>query len=50
MASGIHGQYLFVDFNSDVVIVKQSSLPEAVTELDIDTVQMLRTVTARVSG
>jgi hypothetical protein len=50
MASGIHGQYLFVDFDSEVVIVKQSSLPDAVTELDIDTVQMLRTVTAHLRG
>ena len=50
MAAGIHGQYLFVDFDSEVVIVKQSSLPDAVTELDIDTVQMLRTVTAHLRG
>jgi hypothetical protein len=50
MASGIHGQYLFVDFASKVVIVKQSSLPEAVTELDIDTVRMLRAIAARLRG
>jgi len=50
MASGIHGQYLFVDRASDVVIVKQSSLPDAVTELDIDTVRMLRAITAHLHG
>ncbi len=50
MASGIHGQYLFVDFTSDVVIVKQSSLPEAVTELDIDTVRLLRAIAAQLHG
>lgn len=50
MASGIHGQYLFVDFASEVVIVKQSSLPEAVTELDIDTVRLLRAIAAQLHG
>ena len=50
MASGIHGQYLFVDFASEVVIVKQSSLPEAVTELDIDTVRLLRALAAQLRG
>ena len=50
MASGIHGQYLFVDFASEVVIVKQSSLPEAVTELDIDTVRLLRALAAQLGG
>ena len=50
MASGIHGQYLFVDRAADVVIVKQSSLPEAVTELDIDTVRLLRAITAQLRG
>ena len=50
MASGIHGQYLFVDFTSDVVIVKQSSLPDAVTELDIDTVRLLRAIAAQLHG
>ncbi|KUM44705.1 serine hydrolase domain-containing protein [Pseudomonas sp. EpS/L25] len=46
MASGIHGQYLFVDAKADVVIVKQSSLPAAVTALDADTVRLLRAITA----
>lgn len=50
MASGIHGQYLFVDFTSDVVIVKQSSLPDAVTELDIDTVRLLRAIAVQLHG
>jgi len=44
MAGGIHGQYLFVDIPSQTVIVKQSSLPEAVTELDADTVRMMRAI------
>ncbi len=44
MAGGIHGQYLFVDKPSGVVIVKQSSLPEAVTPFDADSVRMLRAI------
>jgi hypothetical protein len=31
-ATGIHGQYLWLDPRSDVVIVTFSSLPQAVTE------------------
>ncbi|WP_110972413.1 serine hydrolase domain-containing protein [Pseudomonas huaxiensis] len=46
MAGGIHGQYLFVDFPSQTVIVKQSSLAEAVTDLDADSVRMLRAIAA----
>lgn len=46
MAGGIHGQYLFIDRPSGVVIVKQSSLPEAVTELDADSVRMMRAIAA----
>ncbi|MDP9524602.1 serine hydrolase domain-containing protein, partial [Pseudomonas putida] len=44
MAGGIHGQYLFVDIPSRTVIVKQSSLPEAVTDLDPDSVRMMRAI------
>jgi CubicO group peptidase (beta-lactamase class C family) len=44
MAGGIHGQYLFVDIPSKTVIVKQSSLPEAVTDLDADSVRMMRAI------
>lgn len=44
MAGGIHGQYLFVDIPSNTVIVKQSSLPEAVTDFDVDSVRMMRTI------
>jgi len=47
MAGGIHGQYLFIDFPSRTVIVKQSSLPEAVTDLDADSVRMLRMIAAQ---
>ncbi len=46
MAGGIHGQYLFVDKPSGVVIVKQSSLSEAVSPFDGDSVRMLRAIAA----
>lgn len=42
LAVGIHGQYLYVDFQRDVVIVKQSSLPVAESVLDIDTLRLIR--------
>ncbi|MDF3935437.1 serine hydrolase domain-containing protein [Pseudomonas citronellolis] len=44
MAVGIHGQWLYVDFANEVVIVKQSSPPEAENALDSDTVHLLRTL------
>ncbi|MFK0033699.1 serine hydrolase domain-containing protein [Pseudomonas monteilii] len=44
MAGGVHGQYLFVHPQSSTVIVKQSSLPEAVTALDQDSVRMFRAI------
>jgi len=50
MAGGIHGQYLFVDHASQVVIVKQSSLPQAVSELDADSVRMMRVIAAHLAG
>ncbi|OBR54817.1 serine hydrolase domain-containing protein [Paraburkholderia tropica] len=37
VALGVHGQMLVVDFTSRVVIVKQSSTPEAIEILGIDT-------------
>jgi CubicO group peptidase (beta-lactamase class C family) len=46
MAGGIHGQYLFVDFPSQVVVVKQSSLPEAEGLFDADSVRLLRALAA----
>lgn len=46
MAGGIHGQYLFIDRPSQVVIVKQSTLPEAVGLLDPDSVRLLKAITA----
>ena len=46
VAGGIHGQYLFVDFAADVVIAKQSSLPEAVGLFDVDNVRALRALAA----
>lgn len=49
MAGGIHGQYLFIDLPSQVVIVKQSSLSEAVTELDADSVRMFRAIVGHLS-
>lgn len=50
MAGGIHGQYLFIDVPSRTVMVKQSSLPEAVGELDADSVRMLRAIAAGLRG
>ena len=49
MAGGIHGQYLFVDKPSGVVIVKQSSLTDAVSQFDTDSVRMLRAIAAHLS-
>lgn len=42
LAVGIHGQYLYVDFSRQVVIVKQSSLPVAESVLDVDTLRLIR--------
>ena len=50
MAGGIHGQYLFIDVPSRTVMVKQSSLPEAVDEQDADSVRMLRAIAAGLRG
>lgn len=47
MACGIHGQYLFIDFPSRTVIVKQSSLPDAVSDFDADSVRLLRALAAK---
>ncbi|ROM87606.1 hydrolase [Pseudomonas brassicacearum] len=47
MAGGIHGQYLFVDKPSGVVIVKQSSLDDAIGPFDTDSVRMLRAIAAQ---
>lgn len=49
MAGGIHGQYLFIDKPSGVVIVKQSSLTDAVGPFDADSVRMLRAIAAHLS-
>ncbi|WLD65482.1 serine hydrolase [Pseudomonas sp. OVF7] len=49
MAGGIHGQYLFVDKPSGVVIVKQSSLGDAVSPFDGDSVRMLRAIAAHLT-
>ncbi|WP_460136818.1 serine hydrolase domain-containing protein [Pseudomonas sp. S1_E04] len=49
MAGGIHGQYLFIDKPSGVVIVKQSSLTEAVGPFDADSVRMLRAIADHLS-
>ena len=42
LAVGIHGQILYVDFQRQVVMVKQSSQPEAESILDIDTLRLIR--------
>lgn len=44
MAVGIHGQWVFVDFAAEVVIIKQSSAPEAENVIDTDTVHLLKTL------
>ncbi|QHF44342.1 hydrolase [Pseudomonas sp. S35] len=49
MAGGIHGQYLFIDKKSGVVIVKQSSLDEAASPCDADTVRMLHAIAAHLA-
>jgi CubicO group peptidase (beta-lactamase class C family) len=49
MAGGIHGQYLFIDKPSGVVIVKQSSLDDAVSPVDGDSVRMLRAIAAHLT-
>lgn len=42
MACGIHGQYIYVDAASRLVVVKQSSLPAAEPAIGADTVRLLR--------
>lgn len=42
MASGIHGQYLYIDLITSTAIVKQSSQAQAVSELEPDTVRLMR--------
>lgn len=44
MAGGVHGQYLFIHPQTRTVIVKQSSLPDAVTSLDQDSVRMFHAI------
>lgn len=41
LAIGIHGQQLYVDFESRLVSVKQSSLPQAVAAINIDTLELM---------
>lgn len=48
MAVGIHGQVIYINQPGNVVIVKQSSSPEAETALDLDTIVMLRELAERV--
>lgn len=50
MACGISGQYLFVDREADLVIVKQSSLPEAISLFDPDNVRVLRALARHFKG
>ncbi|MBD9578382.1 serine hydrolase [Pseudomonas sp. PDM23] len=46
LAVGIHGQSLYIDFERQVVIVKQSSLPEAESVLDLDSLRLIRALAA----
>jgi CubicO group peptidase (beta-lactamase class C family) len=50
MACGIHGQYIFIDFAADLVVVKQSSLPEAESPIGADTVRLLRALALHLRG
>lgn len=50
MACGISGQYLFVDRDAEVVIVKQSSLPQAISVFDPDNVRALRALARHFAG
>lgn len=50
MACGIHGQYIFIDFSADLVVVKQSSLPMAETAMGTDTVRVLRALARHFRG
>jgi CubicO group peptidase (beta-lactamase class C family) len=50
MACGIHGQYIFVDFAADLVVVKQSSLPAAESPVGADTVRLLRALARHFRG
>ncbi|SNR97507.1 serine hydrolase domain-containing protein [Pseudomonas nitroreducens] len=49
MAVGIHGQWIFIDFKAEVVIIKQSSAPEAENVIDTDTVHLLKTLAQSLS-
>ncbi|WP_313513136.1 hypothetical protein [Pseudomonas sp.] len=44
MAVGIHGQIIYINKPCNVVVIKQSSAPEAESPLDLDTVVMLKTI------
>lgn len=48
VASGIHDQYLYVDYQYNVVIVKLSSKPKAADETDMNSVLMLQAIAAEV--
>ncbi|MDY0871345.1 serine hydrolase domain-containing protein [Dongia rigui] len=50
MACGIHGQYIFIDFAADLVVVKQSSLPAAESPIGADTVRLLRALAQHFRG
>ncbi|MDN4546786.1 serine hydrolase [Pseudomonas sp. C32] len=50
MASGIHGQYLFVDQKTNTVIAKLSSSEDPVSLLDVDTVRLLRFISRTWAG
>ncbi|WP_416425150.1 serine hydrolase [Pseudomonas sp. App30] len=50
MAGGIHGQYLFVDMTAQVVIVKQSSLPQAEGVFDADSVRLMRALASHLNA
>jgi CubicO group peptidase (beta-lactamase class C family) len=45
LAIGIHGQQLYVDFQAGMVAVKQSSPPDAVAAINIDSLGLMNTLT-----
>lgn len=49
LAIGIHGQTLYVNFDTGLVVVKQSSPPHAVAAINIDTLEMIKALNQHVA-
>lgn len=50
LAIGIHGQQLYVDFEAGIVSVKQSSPPQAVAAINIDTLELMHALSRHFRG